>query len=140
MRSLIVQAAVAAILVSTPLASALARDHDMHGVREPRISDHSGDGDSSNSSAPISGQPQLRPVGVVLSELRSDDARIAADRRMKLITAVDARNLRAEDAAIRKAAVSDAGYGGMLSAGQFSQLQAQVTGLADQINRDASRG
>lgn len=140
MRSFILKAACAAILISTPVASALARDHDMHGAREPRLSDHSGDGDDTNSSAPISGQSHMRPVGVVLSELRSDGARIASDRHMKLITTAEARALNGEDAAIRKTAVAEAGYAGLLPSGEFNQLQAEVATLDSQINHDAAHG
>lgn len=140
MRSFILKAAFAAVLISTPFASALARDHDMHGGRGPNFSDHSGDGDDTNSSAPISGQPQMRPVGVVLSELRSDGARIASDRHMKLITTAEARALNGEDAAIRRTAVAEAGYSGLLPSGEFNQLQAEVATLNGQINHDAAHG
>ncbi|ODT07514.1 MAG: hypothetical protein ABS58_06870 [Mesorhizobium sp. SCN 65-20] len=102
-----------------------------------------GEGDSSDSSKPISGQPQLQrmyPVNVILGELHSDDARIAADRKMRLVTPAQARALTGEDAAIRRAALNDAGGRGVVSSSQYNQLTAEVSNLDSQIARDSGRG
>lgn len=81
----------------------------------------------------------MHPVGVILTELRNDDARIANDQKLRRISAAEARQLRGEDAAIRRTAMSDAGYGGMLSSGQYSQLQGEVSSLDAQISRDTAQ-
>lgn len=135
MRSMMFKAALAALLISAPMASALARDHEMG----PQTQGSPSGGDVTGSQLPISGQPQVHPVGVILTELRNDDARIANDRHMKRISTAEARQLRGEDAALRRTAVSDAGYGGMLSAGTYSQLQSEVSSLDGQISHDAGR-
>lgn len=150
MRSLTMKAALAAVLVAAPLASAFARDH--HAASADSRPTHPGsaavagmadEGDSSDSSKPIYGQPQLQrmyPVNVILGELRSDDARIAADRKMRLVTPAQARTLTGEDAAIRRTALNEAGGGGMVSSSQYNQLTAEVSNLDSQIARDSGRG
>ncbi len=152
MRSLTLKAALAAVLVTTPLASAFARDHHpASGASSSQISRSgigalngmAGEGDSSDSSKPISGQPQLQrmyPVNVILGELHSDDARIAADRKMRLVTPAQARALTGEDAAIRRAALNDAAGRGVVSSSQYNQLTAEVSNLDSQIARDSGRG
>lgn len=139
MRSMMFKAALAALLISAPMASALARDHHENHEMGPQTQGSPSGGDVTGSQLPISGQPQVHPVGVILTELRNDDARIANDRHMKRISTAEARQLRGEDAAIRRTAVSDAGYGGMLSAGTYSQLQSEVSSLDGQITHDAGR-
>lgn len=150
MRSLTMKAALAAVLVAAPLSSAFARDHHAASAASSSQISHpdtlsgmADEGDSSDSSKPIYGQPQLQrmyPVNVILGELHSDDARIATDRKMRLVTPAQARALTGEDAAIRRAALNDAGGRGVVSSSQYNQLTAEVSNLDSQIARDSGRG
>ena len=143
MRSMALKAALAALLITAPMASAFAKDHnvDHTGISPSQATRGSSslsfddDSDNTGDSLPISGHPQVHPVSYILSELRSDDARIANDQHMRRISAAEARQLRSEDAAIRRTATSDAGYSGTLSAGTYAQLQSEVSSLDSQINR-----
>ncbi|PWK63540.1 hypothetical protein C8K44_12434 [Aminobacter sp. AP02] len=142
MRSMAFKAALAALLITAPMASAFAKEHTSDTSGSPShetYRDFFDGGDNTGNSTSIAGHLQVHPVSYILSELRNDDARIANDRHMRRISAAQARQLTGEDAAIRRTATSDAGYGGMLSAGTYSQLQSEVSSLGSQISRDAGR-
>lgn len=141
MRSMAFKAVLAAFLVSAPLATAFARDHNSGGSHAGNFSQSKGlsDGDNTDSSAPIYGQQQGGPLNYILGELRSDDARINADRQMKLITAAEAHGLRSEDAMLRRAAERDAAGTGFIPAGEYGQVSKEVNALGMQINRDAGQ-
>lgn len=156
MRSLTFKAALAALLVSVPLASAYAasaastastasaasRHEPSFGMSDRarlgdrvRSSDHDGSDVAALSSYVRGGQ-----LSAVLNDLRDSDARIATDRKLKLISAAEMRGLRAEEAAIRKAAIGDSARdNAMIPTVQYQQLMAQVANLNAQIDH-AARG
>ena len=79
-------------------------------------------------------------LSAVLQDLRDSDARIASDRKLKLISAAESRGLRAEEAAIRRTAIGDSTrYNAMIPAPQYHQLMAEVANLNAQIDH-AARG
>ena len=124
MRSMAFKAALAAILISTPLATAFAKEH--HGtMREFSFQSSPSGGDTPDSPAPSYGYAPGGQLRAVLDDLQGDDARIASDRQARLITPAEARSLRGEEAMIRRTAARDSARdGGMIPAGEYSQLMA----------------
>jgi hypothetical protein len=166
MRSLTFKAALAALLVSVPFASAYAasmgsaastgstgstgsaastasaasRHEPNFGLGDrDRLGDHVrlSDHDSSDTQ-PLPGYVRGGQLSAVLDELRASDARIASDHKRKLISSAEMRGLRAEEAAIRKAAIADSARdNAMIPNPQYQQLMAQVTNLNAQIDHAA---
>ncbi|MBB6465389.1 hypothetical protein HNQ96_001247 [Aminobacter lissarensis] len=132
MRSLTLKAAFAASLMSAPLASAVAAPmHEPHF----RSMDHDDSDAPPPSTYATGGQ-----LSAVLNDLHDTDVRIQSDRRTRLIAPAEARGLEAQAAAIRKAAVAGSiGDCGMIPAGQYHQLMAQISGLDDMVGQDAFR-
>lgn len=137
MRSMAFKAALAVILVSTPLATAFAKEH--HGtMREfPSQVSPSG-GDTPDSPAPSYGYAPGGQLRAILDDLQGDDARIMSDRQARLITPAEIRSLRGEEAMIRRTAMRDSARdGGKIPAGAYDQLMAEVNDLGLQIGHDA---
>ncbi|MGF7009083.1 hypothetical protein [Aminobacter sp. BE322] len=133
MRSLTFRTSLAALLICTPLAAAYAASpHEPH-FRSIERDDHGTD------AAPLSTYVPGGQLSAVLNDLHDANARIVSDRKAKLITPAEARSLEAQVAAVRKAAVADAASG-MIPGGEYRQLMARITGLDDQVGRDAMRG
>lgn len=138
MRSMAFKAALAAILVSTPLATAFAKEH--HGtMREFSFQNSPSGGDKSDSPALSDGYMSGGQLRAILADLQGDDARIVSDRKARLITPAEARSLRGEEAMIRRTAVRDSARdGGNIPAGAYDQLVAEVNDLGLQIGHDAA--
>ena len=138
MRSMAFKAALAAILITTPLATAFAKEH--HGtMREFSFQSSPSGGDRPDSPAPSYGYAPGGQLRAILDDLQGDDARIMNDRRARLITPSEVRSLRGEEAMIRRTAARDAARdGSKLPAAAYDQLMAEVSGLGLQIDRDAA--
>jgi len=132
------KAALAAILVSTPLATAFAKEH--HGtMREFSFQNSPSGGDKPDSPALSDGYASGGQLRAILADLQGDDARIVSDRQARLITPAEARSLRGEEAMIRRTAVRDSARdGGNIPAGAYDQLMAEVNDLGLQIGHDAA--
>lgn len=139
MRSLAFKAALAALLLSAPIGSALAKAHHAGVDAFPNVSSPSG-GDRPDSPPPSVGYAPGGQLRAILDDLQNDDARIVSDRRAKLITPSEVRSLRGEEAMIRRTAARDsAADGGKIPTGEYDQLMAQVMGLGSQIDQDAGQ-
>jgi hypothetical protein len=133
MRSLIVKAALAALLISTPLTAAFAaagRDHTAPGHERGEPANRFG-GDHAPAPSTYAPNGQL---DAILADLGDTNARITYDRSHGLITPAQARRLRVEEATIRREAVADNRRdSGMMPMGQYEQLMAQVSQLQRQL-------
>ncbi|WP_432286364.1 hypothetical protein SLT36_06435 [Aminobacter sp. BA135] len=138
MRSMAFKAALAAILVSTPLATAFAKEH--HGtMREFSFQNSPSGGDKPDSPAPSDGYATGGQLRAILDDLQGDNARLMSDRHAKLITPAELRGLRGEEAMIRRTAIRDSARdGGKIPAGQYDRLMAEVNDLGMQIDHDAA--
>lgn len=153
MHSFIFRSALAALVVSLPLATASAASHG-HGGNGPHMSGRVfGDPDEVfpddpgylfdyySYPAPAPSTPvyiQTKRFDTVLGDLRAADSRIAADRDHKRLSAAQARALGGQDNAIRDEAVRAADRdGGRLSVSQYDALMRRIHGLDQAIDRDA---
>jgi hypothetical protein len=138
MRSMAFKAALAAILISTPLATAFAKEH--HGsMREFSFQNGPSGGNTPDSPAPSYGYAPGGQLRAILDDLQADDARIVSDRQATLITPAEVRSLRGEEAMIRRTAAGDSARdGGKIPAGEYGQLMAQLSSLNAQISRDVA--
>lgn len=151
MRSLILKAAVAATVLTVPLA-AFADPSD-----RPDYSENSGDHGPMGEPLPLpspsggfmnmlKAQPApvihqrvtFRPyLNTVERGLRKADARIDADRQHNWLTVAEAKQLRAQDAKIWRVAAADAKANhGRLSAAEYRALEARIASLNRTIGRD----
>lgn len=152
-RSAIFSSALAALLVSVPLATASAASHG-HGGNGPHASGRAFDGsldegfpdnpaymqDFYGYSAPSTPvYIQTGRVDTVLGDLRAADGRVAADRDHRRLSAAEAHALDAQIDAIRNEAVRAADRdGGSLPATQYDALMRRIHGLDRAIDRDAA--
>ncbi|MCV9961169.1 hypothetical protein OIU34_04580 [Pararhizobium sp. BT-229] len=98
-----------------------------------------------DSPAPVFVVPAYTPAHVsgsrletILSELRTDDQRMNADRARGLLTAGQYQHLRAEDVQIRREAMSVADRNhGMIPMPRYVTLQNQAQHLQTEIRRMA---
>ncbi|QOF69705.1 hypothetical protein IG197_17820 [Aminobacter sp. SR38] len=138
MRSMAFKAALAAILASTPLATAFAKEH--HGtIREFSFQNSPSGGDKPDAPALSDGYATGGQLRAILEDLQADDARIMSDSKARLITPAELRSLRGEEARIRRTAVRDSARdGGNIPAGAYDQLMAEVNDLGLQLDHDAA--
>lgn len=148
-------AAISAIFISASVGVALAGshggdDHHHDGQRDGRHEHDSfmrGDDDitTDDTPAPVFVVPAYTPAHVsgsrletILTELRTDDQRMNADRARGLLTAGEYRRLRAEDAQIRHEAmaVADRNHGAIPTP-RYAALQNEAQHLQTQIRRMA---
>ncbi len=107
MRSTMFKAALAAVLIATPLTAAFA------------------------APGPTTYAPNGQ-LDSILSDLSDANARIANERSKRLMTPAEARGLHVEVASIRKNAIAD-NKDGVISMGQYRPLMAQVENLQGQL-------
>jgi hypothetical protein len=141
MRSTIVKAALAALLVSTPLTAAFAASTSGHkghssGMHTRSDQFRGGNRDTgANWNAEDNGYSTYAPNGqlnAILYDLGNAKARITYDRSQRLITPAQANGLRAEATSIRRNAIAD-DRGGAIPMWQYRQLVAQVENLQSQL-------
>lgn len=149
-------AAISAIFISASVGVALAGshgggdDHHHDGQHDGRHNHDSfmlGDEDitTDDTPAPVFVVPAYTPAHVggsrletILTELRTDDQRMNADRARGLLTAGEYHRLRAEDAQIRHEAMSVADRNhGVIPMPRYATLQNQAQHLQTEIRRMA---
>ena len=152
MHSFILKSALAAMLVSLPLATASAASHGHGGDGPHAVGRAFGNFDGVFPDDPaymqdFYGYPApSTPVTIqggrfdtVLGDLRAADGRIAADRDHQRLSAAQARALGAQINAIRNEAVRAVDRdGGRLPAPQYDALMRRIHGLDQAIDRDAA--
>ncbi|TCU29389.1 hypothetical protein EV130_102572 [Rhizobium azibense] len=143
MRSLIVKAALTAILITVPLATAFAASHPSrhsHGAR-------AGENDHRTHwarSEPGDDDPLVDPMPMfitdsrmdtILAEISAADGRIAADSGRMMLSAAEVRDLRSQEAAIRRQAIQVALSDGMISRFHYHVIEHQIADLDRAISR-----
>ncbi len=144
-------AAISAIFISASVGVALAGSHGgddhHHDGRHEHDSFMRGDDDITNDDtpAPVFVVPAYTPAHVsgsrletILTELRTDNQRMNADRARGLLTAGEYHRLRAEDAQIRHEAmaVADRNHGAIPTP-RYAALQNEAQRLQTEIRRMA---
>ncbi len=140
MRSFVVKAALAALLISTPLTTAFAASTHDGGTSETHMgSDHFRSdnpnrfGGEAREPGPFTYAPNGQ-LDAILNDLGDANARIASDRSQGVITPAQAYSMRLEERTIRREAIADnAMDGGKIPMGQYEQLMAQVENLQSQL-------
>ncbi|ATU94318.1 hypothetical protein [Phyllobacterium zundukense] len=154
MRSLIFKTALAAILISTPLATAYAASHDSHDSHGSRASgefdSHDHDRRDYRALYDLDDDPVVNEVtpmptfvsdtrlNTILGELHAADGRIMADRGRRMLNPAEVRGLRSKEAMIRGEAVRTAALnGGVVPGMRYHVIQRQIANLDTTISRDA---